>query len=102
MRRAYAFLAAGIALATLSAPSQAQAPCDQRAKIVNILLQQFDETQVGSGLTPNGQMLELFASAARGSWTILLSLPTGKSCLIATGEDWQVPSDRARTPGSNT
>jgi hypothetical protein len=97
MRRALRLLAAGIVLATLSTPSQAQAPCDQRARIVSILLQQFEEVQVGSGITPTGQLLELFASS-NGSWTILLSAPTGKSCMIATGEAWHALSERTQTP----
>ena len=99
MRKGYTFLAAGIALAALSTPTRAQAPCEQRAKIVSILLQQFEEMQVGSGITPNGQLLELFASPTRGSWTILLSMPTGKSCMIATGEDWHALGERPKTPG---
>jgi hypothetical protein len=41
--------------------------------------------------------LELFASS-NGSWTILLSAPTGKSCMIATGEAWHALSERTRTP----
>ncbi len=71
MRRGYVFLGAGIALAALSAPSQAQAPCDQRAKIVSILLQQYDETQVGSGLTPTAKC-----------WSCLRRPPeaVGRSC----------------------
>lgn len=99
MLRVHEFLAAGIVLTGLSAPAQAQAPCDQRAKIVSVLLQQFDESQVASGITPNGELLEVFASPVRGSWTILLSMPTGKSCLIATGEDWHGLEERPKTAG---
>ena len=99
MRRGYTFLAAGIVLAALCTPTQAQAPCERRAKIVSVLLQQFDETQVGSGITPNGQLLELFASP-KGSWTVLLSHPAGQSCMIATGENWHALEERPKAPGA--
>ena len=98
MQTGYKFLAAGIVLTALSTPTRAQAPCEQREKIVNVLLREFEETQVGSGITPNGQLLELFASP-HGSWTMLLSQPTGKSCMIATGEDWHPQAQRPKTPG---
>ena len=99
MWRGYTFLAAGIALAALSTPTRAQAPCEQRAKIVSALLQQFEEVPVGAGITPNGQLLELFASP-KGSWTMLLSHPSGRSCMIATGEDWHELADQPKTPGA--
>ena len=99
MRRAYTVFAAGIVLAALCTPTRAQAPCERRAKIVNVLLQQFEETQVGSGITPNGQLLELFASP-KGTWTLLLSHPSGRSCMIATGEDWHQLAEQPKASGA--
>jgi hypothetical protein len=107
MLKWHALVATGSALLTLATPSLAQQvriPCDQRAKIVTALGKDFREMQVGYGLTPAGQLLELFASA-QGSWTLLLSLPTGKSCLIANGDDWNVQdrtADRPPLPGQDS
>jgi len=104
MKTALRSLAAGLMIASLPAivqaePQQQQIPCDQRNKIVNVLAHQFSEQQVGSGLTPGGQVLEVFASR-KGSWTILLTLPSGRSCMIATGEDWDGHGQLASAPGT--
>jgi hypothetical protein len=40
----------------------------------------------------NGNIVELFTSE-KGSWTLLLTLPTGVSCLIAAGDNWEFMLD---------
>ena len=34
-------------------------------------------------------MLEVFASAETGTWTITLTMPGGPTCLVASGEAWE-------------
>jgi hypothetical protein len=103
MMKAYAFLAAGILLTALSAPAYAQVsvPCGERERVVNGLQHKFGESQVGFGLTPGGQLLEIFASD-KGTWTLLLSLPTGKSCMIANGDAWNAEEKRSHTAGKES
>ncbi len=44
---------------------------------------------VGRGLTADGRtMIEVFASDD-GTWTLLVSMPGGDSCIIAHGDTWQ-------------
>jgi hypothetical protein len=31
----------------------------------------------------------VFASEASGTWTITVTLPDGRTCLIASGRDWE-------------
>ena len=70
-------------------PTSAQQACALRGKVTVQLKEKFDEQVVGRGLTPNAQaMFELFVSAT-GSWTVIVSEPTGRSCVIASGESWQ-------------
>lgn len=103
MRNRYAYLAIGTVLAALATPAQAQRamPCNQRKQIVTVLAQKFEEVEVGAGITPGGQLLEVFASP-NGSWTLLLSLPTGQSCMMATGEDWDSKKRLAEAPGGGS
>jgi len=101
MKRSFLFFSTAVLLAALAAPALAQVrvPCAERAKVVGTLHKDFNETQRGSGLTPAGQLLELFASD-KGTWTLLLSLPTGKSCMIATGGAWTTNhTDASRVSG---
>ncbi len=74
----------------LSATSaNAQQVCAPRDRAVVQLEKQFEENVSGRGLTLNGKkMFELFISE-KGSWTMLISDPQGRSCVVASGEYWQ-------------
>ena len=70
----------------------AEQTCAPRDRAANQLEKQFRESVSGRGITVNGmRMIELFVSET-GSWTVLASDPTGRSCIIASGEGWQGPT----------
>ncbi len=77
------------ALLLLAQPANAQQVCAPHEKAALHIEKKFDEQVVGRGLTPNGKaMVELFVSES-GSWTVLVSDPSGRSCVVAIGESWQ-------------
>ena len=78
-------------LMVLAPAAQAQSVrnCGDRTKIVERLTSHYGEVRTGAGLTPNNGMMEIFASAEKGTWTILITMPSGMSCLLAAGQDWQ-------------
>ncbi len=63
--------------------------CAPRAALVNGLIEGYGERQVARGLTLGGALFEVHAGDA-GSFTVLLSGPSGVSCLIVVGEAWQL------------
>ncbi|MBL4751347.1 MAG: hypothetical protein JKX71_12335 [Amylibacter sp.] len=84
-------LSVGIVGIMLTANSALAIPanCAQRAEMVEKLKIRFGESRQSIGLTPGGQALELFADLENGTWTILLTLPNGTSCMMASGHDYQ-------------
>ena len=74
----------------LSAPSaNAEQFCASRDTALVQLEKQFGELISGRGLAANGKrMIELLVSE-KGSWTVLISEPDGRSCVMASGESWQ-------------
>ncbi len=64
-----------------------QANCGPRPKLLGYLSDKFSEQPVMLGLTSDGNVLEVAASS-NGSWTIVVTLPTGVSCAVAAGEKW--------------
>ena len=40
------------------------------------------------GLTDKGAVLEVFAPK-KGSWTFLITMPDGLTCVVASGESWE-------------
>jgi hypothetical protein len=62
--------------------------CAERTAILRKLANNFNEAQIAIGLGDGGRVIEVFVSPS-GSFTVLLSFPTGHSCVAATGEGWQ-------------
>jgi hypothetical protein len=76
----------GVILATHAAFAQAQ--CGQRAALVAHLAERYGETPRVAGLSQNAVM-EVFASAETGSWTIAVTTPDGTMCLVAAGQGFE-------------
>ena len=69
------------------------APCAERADILAHLSTKFEENPIAMGLTSDGKVLEVLASEA-GSWTIIVTMPTGITCGLSFGESWSKALDR--------
>jgi hypothetical protein len=90
VRSSLAPIAALAALAAIGAsPASAQSACGPREQLVNLLADQYNEDPVGIGLSQPGQVLEVFASS-NGSWTMVMTMPDGKACMIAAGDNWEM------------
>ncbi len=63
--------------------------CGSRTELVGKLKNQYSERPVAGGLATNGGILEVLASPNGNSWTIVLTMPDGTSCLVAAGKNWQ-------------
>ena len=72
-----------------TSPASAQSACGPREQLVKLLADQYKEDPVGMGLSQPGQILEVFASS-NGSWTMVMTMPDGRACLIAAGDNWEM------------
>lgn len=79
------------ALLSLSMPALAQqAPvCTDRGTVLGHLSTEYSEAPVGMGIANNGGVIEILSSEAGKSWTIILTMPNGTTCMIAAGESWE-------------
>lgn len=74
-----------VALICLPVVSVAQSlPCAPRERMLALVIDQRGETRLATGDAARGARVELYA-ADSGSWTLLLSLPDGRDCLLANG-----------------
>jgi len=82
---------AGILATTMVTTSSAMAQmvCSERAKFLKHLGDGYSEAPVSMGLASNGSVLEVLASQ-KGTWTIILTMPNGTSCVVASGEAWEI------------
>ena len=76
--------------------------CDDHEKVVTSLAQKYGETRQGIGLGRNNGVMEIYASDTTGTWTILITLPTGQAYLIATGDAFESLSETLKGIGEET
>lgn len=82
-----------------SGAAQAQQYCAPRDSLVGNLTKQYDEAPAARGLSGTGNLVELLVGPG-GSWTILITQPSGRSCVIGVGEAWHdVPPVPAKLTG---
>ncbi|MHA3978288.1 hypothetical protein ACW9UR_11435 [Halovulum sp. GXIMD14794] len=74
----------GIAGPGLASPDA----CGERDGVIDRLQHVFGEERTGGGLQGEHGLVEVFASSETGSWTILLTRPDGRACLVAAGATW--------------
>ena len=86
--------AALVAAFFMAAPASAQilprnlpVPCSGPELLPGLLARDFGETLQEQGLA-GGALVQLWRSPDTGSWTILMVLPDGLVCALASGEDW--------------
>ena len=92
-------LAAGYFIVTGPLVAQAQfAMCGERAQIVEQLKVKYKETPHAIGVISDNGVAELFLSE-KGTWTMLMTLTNGKSCIIAAGHSWDAVPTLARGTG---
>lgn len=98
MRRLSLFLAglvcasgafAGPAGAQQMPPAGMRMPCHNASEIAKQLNSKYDESPVAFGLQSNGNLLQVYASDERGTWTVVSTTPNGLSCIVAAGKSWE-------------
>ena len=94
------FAAALLLGVTLGGQSATAAPiCGPHADILKKLERVYAEKTQSIGLSRDGKLLEVLVSA-NGSWTILVTDPSLRTCLVATGESWESLPARATGPSA--
>lgn len=81
-------------------PAWAQAArCAPRDAVLKELKKRYAEGPVGVGLTARGNLLEILASPS-GSWTLIVTVPGGPTCLVNSGESWRPVAARQDEPNA--
>ena len=82
------FVTALVATFLVVQPAHAGFLCGDRTEITKSLGMKYHEKLVASGLADAGSMIEIFASK-KGTWTMIVTSPNGRSCYLASGENWE-------------
>ena len=63
--------------------------CAPREVVVERLAEKYGESRQSIGLGGQGMVMETFASAESGTWTITVTMPNGLTCLMASGQSYE-------------
>jgi hypothetical protein len=80
-------LFAALVPATVQAAPTGQ--CAPRDAVVAFLSDRYGETRRSIGLSANNAVMEVFASEQSGTWTVTVTLPDGRTCLLASGSGFE-------------
>lgn len=93
MRITHGLAAAAFVSLSVSAPENAlaqtqNAQCAPRQAFIDALQSNYSESRRGIGLAQTGAVVEVWASDETGTWSVTATLPSGITCLIASGGNW--------------
>ena len=76
-------------LMNVSTTAKAQVACTTHDELTMQLDKKFAERPKGLGIAGNGGLVELFSSSDGTTWTVVITSPNGRSCVVMSGEAWQ-------------
>lgn len=90
------------ALVASCAPAHAQQAnvCAKRSVMVAELEKSHGEYRQSAGLARNQAVVEVFANTETGTWSIIVSLPTGMSCLVSAGDAFMLEGGQQKGEAS--
>lgn len=74
--------------------------CDSREAVTALLAERYGETRRAIGIAGPSAVMELFAAEATGTWSITLTLPDGRMCLMASGTNYETVTEKRPARGN--
>ena len=90
-----------MALAAQDVSAATNRNCAPRPLVLERLATAYGETRQSIGLGTNNAVIEMFASAETGSWTITVTKPDGETCLVASGRSYESLSETLAPQGND-
>ena len=71
-----------------SAAAETDTLCVERVDMLDRLASEYGEELIEVKMMEGRGLLEVLASPRKGTWTLLLTMPDGISCVLATGRGY--------------
>lgn len=66
-----------------------EANCGERKIVLKYLSKKYSEQPIAMGLAANGGLIEVLTSRKGLTFTIIVTMPEGDTCMVAAGEGWE-------------
>jgi len=71
------------------------------ASLIEQLGTEYGEVLTAAGVDAAGNLVQVYSSDDRGTWTIAVTTPGGPTCIVSTGEGWvREQAAEIQTPGN--
>ena len=80
---------AALPLGNASAAAMQGNNCGARNTVLDYLSTKYAEQPVAMGVAANGSLIEVLSSKKGSTFTIIVTVPDGKTCMVAAGEGWE-------------
>ena len=70
-------------------PTPETPACGAYEDLRAMLAERFGEHPASAGLAQNGTVMQVFASATAGTWTMVTVQASGMACVFAIGRNWE-------------
>ncbi|MPY75603.1 MAG: hypothetical protein GEU87_15240 [Alphaproteobacteria bacterium] len=81
-----------------SAETHDDSNCGQRTTVLDYLSTKYSEKPIAMGIAANGGLIEVLTSIEGSTFTIIVTMPEGETCMVAAGEGWEDLPTLARRP----
>jgi hypothetical protein len=89
MRRSSLVAGASLSAALVQAAAAQPPTCAERSRFLRDLATKYAEAPIAIGLATSGNVIELLKSSSGETWTIIVTMPNGTACLVASGKHWE-------------
>lgn len=79
--------------------AQSAPQCDDRDRVMALLQDRYGEQRRAVGIAGDTAVMELFAAEPTGTWTITVTLPDGRMCLMASGTGYEAVTEQLPAKG---
>jgi hypothetical protein len=77
------------AIAVAATPAQAQRVCLPRDDMLAGLAKRYNEAPMAGAVTYDGNLIELVSTPDGLTWTLIITTPDKRSCIVSNGESWR-------------
>jgi len=71
------------------ADTPTKANCETRKAVLDFLSSKFAEAPVAMGVSKDGGVVEILTSGPGLTFTIIVTMPNGRTCMVAAGDNWE-------------
>lgn len=85
-----------LAIMAACTPAHAQSNCADSEAVYQWLEDDYQEERTTSGLSAGGHVVEFWGNELTGTWTVIMTQPSGFSCIMDSGEGFHIHDLKAQ------